>query len=157
MITKFKIFERAINRKMKPIGDFLYDTFFKSHGGYVQIEEGLSKDKKYYGVSILFNYNVLSAEKQKIEEFKKFIKPYCFINYTETYYRPKMAFRRNGVRITIEKDSFSAFNKLVVQLGIKPEKVEEIKNLPEFQEWYNNIKDKYEEFQIRKDMRKYNL
>lgn len=170
MITIFKIFERAINRDMKPIGDFLFDTFFK---GPVRIEEYLSNNGKYYYVSMVFKDCRLNAAVENFKEFEKFIKPYCWRNY---FFRPSMrsdfSYNKKGFSISFERDGYMRGNKtsrlfrptgfveayrVVIQLGIKPENVEKIKNTPEFQEWYNNIKSRYDDFFIRKDMKKYNL
>jgi len=154
-IKNIELFERAINRAMMPIGDFLFDTFFSA--SYVKITEGLSNNKKYYGVNIIFKYDIWKKSSlQHFLEFKKYIKPYC-VNKCLVQSRPGHNYTRSGMSISFGNDYYRTYKKVIIQLGLNPKSVEEIKNTPEYKLWYDNIKDRYEDLSIRRMAKKYNL
>ena len=145
--------ERAIVRKPMPIGDFIYDKFFGKvgHGAprikdnEIDLNAKLSF-KSFYEVEIsLFknsdgdlNIDTLNM----LLECRKFMELYAAVEPNFYWTNPSMV-----------------INQHIVEIGLflTQEKVDEIKNLPEYEKWYKDVENKYDNFQTRKMAKKYNM
>jgi hypothetical protein len=165
-IKNIELFEaRSFNKEIRSIGDFLFDKFFVDYassfgqGGGIEerlIEGGIPR--KIYRIEIKFigtkNGAYTESDFLKLIEFSKYIKPYCLKGFKTDY---------SSYRFTSDSPDgvifrFSEYNnQIFIDIFLKPESVNEIKNLPEYQSWYDGVKNKYEDYLIKKSAKKYNL
>ena len=146
-IKNIELFERRIVRKPTPVGDFVFDKFFDSSDAKIT-EDKPENYRKYYCIEIVFK---LKRSFFTVEDFDLFRN---FITYMDKYCynTPKL----HGIFFR-----FWEGNTVVILLNILPDKMEEIKQLPEYIDWWKSIQDRYEkvksERQLKKYAKKYNL
>ena len=147
-IKNIELLERKIVRKPTPIGDFIFDKFFDASDAHITEHEPTTTIDNTYWIQIVFKYKKFDFTIEDFDIFRNFIiymDKFCY----NTPKRPGITF------------SFLDYNIVIISLSILPDKIKEIKQLPEYADWWKSIQDKYEkvrsERQLKRYAKKYNL